>query len=495
MFLCYFTHLWIEMETADLIKLINVLVALPQETEWVEFKRNFHSPEEIGERLSALSNSACLWNKPYGYLIFGIDDTTHDVVGTTFKAKSQKKGNEELEMWLSLRLNPKIDFEVYEFDYSEEKHISLYRIPAAINVPVEFINISYIRVGSLTKRLSMFKEKESKIWRKSNSKPLNKIFVKNNLSMQEIFSLLSVESYFDLMKLPMPTTGVGIIEKLKTEQIVVDDEAGFAITELGAILFAKNLSDFDSVKRKSVRVIVYNGKNKLETEREQMFSKGYALSFETMIDWIKGQLPANEEIGKALRRDVTMYPEITIREIVANMIIHQDFAELGFPMVEIYSDRVDISNPGQPLISADRFIDEYVSRNESMADIMRRMGFCEEKGSGLDKALINNEIYKLPPIKFSISENRTTVTMFSYRPLSEISKQERLSACYQHACVKYVSGEFMTNQSLRERFGVEQRNYPMISRIIKDAIDSNLIKEADPENKNRRYVKYIPYWA
>lgn len=106
-----------EMETAELIKLINTLTKFTQETEWVEFKHNFHSPEEIGERISALSNSACLWNKPYGYLIFGIDDTTHEVVGTTFKAKSHKKGNEELEMWLSLRLSPKIDFDIYEFDY------------------------------------------------------------------------------------------------------------------------------------------------------------------------------------------------------------------------------------------------------------------------------------------------------------------------------------------------------------------------------------------
>ena len=363
------------METAELIKLINTLTKLTQETEWVEFKHNFHSSEEIGERLSALSNSACLCNKPYGYLIFGIDDTTHKVVGTTFKAKSHKKGN---------------------------------------------------------------------------------------------------EAYFDLMKLPMPTTQQAIIEKFKTEQLIAEDETGLAITELGAILFAKNLADFDNLKRKAVRVIVYKGKNKLETEREQMFSKGYALSFENMIDWIKGQLPANEEIGKVLRREVTMYPEITIREIIANMIIHQDFTELGFPMVEIYSDRMDISNPGLPLINTDRFIDEYVSRNESLADIMRRMGFCEEKGSGMDKALINSELYKLPPMRFSVSENRTTVTLFSYRPLSGINKQERLAACYQHACIKYVSGELMTNQSLRERLGVEQKNYPMISRIIKDGIDSNL---------------------
>ncbi len=483
------------METAELIKIVNVLRTFSHETEWVEFKRNFHSPEEIGERLSALSNSACLHNKPYGYLVFGIEDDTHNVVGTTFKAKSYKKGNEELEMWLSLRLNPKIDFNVYEFDYAEGKHISMYRVPAALNVPVKFTNEAYIRIGSLTKKLSMFKDKEAKIWKNNDAKPLNRLVAKSGLTSQDVVSLLSVETYFDLMRLPLPTTQQGIIERFKSEQLVVDDETGLAITELGAILFAKDLADFDELRRKAVRVIVYKGKNKLETEREQMFSKGYALSFETMVDWIMGQLPAKEKIGKVLRDNVTAYPSIAIREIVANMIIHQDFAQLGFPMVEIYDDRIDISNPGLPLISTDRFVDEYVSRNSELADIMRRMGFCEEKGSGIDKALLNNELFKLPPVRFSVSEIRTTATLFSYRPMSEMSKTERLQACYQHACVRYVSGEKLTNQSLRDRLVVEKINYSIISRLIKEAVENNLIKEANPESNSKKYIGYIPAWA
>ncbi len=122
-----------------------------------------------------------------------------------------------------------------------------------------------------------------------------------------------------------------------------------------------------------------------------------------MIDWVNGQLPANEEIGRALRRDVRMYPEIAIREISANMIIHRFFC-FRIPMIEIYSDRIEISSPGQPLISTDRFIDEYQSRNDSLADIMRRMGFCEEKGSGMDKALMSIEEYQLPALNFRVSD-------------------------------------------------------------------------------------------
>ena len=121
------------MNTQDLISLVNDLVKKPAEIEWLEFKHNFHSPEEIGECISALSNGACLQNERFGYLVFGVQDKTHKILGTTFKAKSYKKGNEDLEHWLATRLNPRIDFTVFEFDYDTSKHISLYIIPVAKN--------------------------------------------------------------------------------------------------------------------------------------------------------------------------------------------------------------------------------------------------------------------------------------------------------------------------------------------------------------------------
>ena len=285
----------------------------------------------------------------------------------------------------------------------------------------------------------------------------------------------------------------GILERFLSENLIVEDEIGYGITELGAILFAKRLSDFDGLKRKMVRVIVYKGKSKVETIREQSFDKGYAIVFEEMLAWIKSQLPANEEIGIALRKDVRMYPEIAIRELAANMIIHQDFAEQGFPMIEIYTDRIEFSNPGQPLISVERFIDEYQSRNDSLADIMRRMGICEEKGSGMDKIVAHVELYQLPPVRFQIDEKRTSATVFSYRKFADLEKYERVTACYQHACLKYVSNEKMNNQSLRARLGIEDKNYPMASRIIKDTLEAKLIKEEKTEGGNRH--NYVPYWA
>lgn len=481
------------MEYIDFKKLIDALTAKPKETEWVEFKHNFHSKEEIGERISALSNSAYLCSMPFGYIVFGIDDETHNVIGTDLYAKRKKVGNEELESWLSTRLNPRLDFEIVDdFDYEDKGHVCVFKIPATINRPVSFLHEEYIRIGSTTRKLKDYPDKEAKIW-KGGQKSLEKIVLKKGLSAQEVASCLSVETYFDKLHLPLPQDTTGILDRFLSEQFIVRDEVGYGVTELGAILLAKRLSDFDGLKRKMVRVIVYKGKSKIATIREQTFDKGYAIGFEEMVEWVNSQLPANEEIGQALRRDARMYPEIAVRELTANMLIHQDFSEQGFPMIEIYTDRIEISNPGSPLISVERFIDEYQSRNDSLADIMRRMGMCEEKGSGMDKTIFNIELYQLPPLRLQVQENRTTATMFSYRKFAEIDKTERIRACYQHACLKYVSNEKMNNQSLRTRLGIEDKNYPMASRIIRDTLEAKLIKEESQDGASRH--NYIPYWA
>lgn len=481
------------MNESDLKKLLEELVQQPQESEWVEFKHNFHSPEEIGERISALSNSACIMNQDFGYLVFGIEDATHNILGTSFKAKSHKKGNEELEMWLVTRLKPRIDFQIYEFDY-DSKHISLFVIPAAKTQPIEFFHQAYIRVGSYTKKLNDFPEKQAKIWRNSG-KPFEMEIAKEGLSVSDVIKYLSTETYFDLLKIPYPTDQKGVIEKLMEDNIIVKVHSKYAITNLGALLFAKELKDFETVERKSVRVIVYKGANKVETVREQIGAKGYALGFEGMVTWINGQLPANEEIGKALRTESRMYPEVAIRELVGNLLIHQDLNSKGFPMIEIFTDRIEFTNPGEPIVNPDRFIDAYNSRNDKLADLMRRMGFCEEKGSGMDKVFYYNEIYQLPPINVLIVEGKTRVAIFAYKILNDLDKKEKIRACYQHACLKYVSNDKMTNQSLRDRFKIEDQNAATASRIIKDALEEGVIKLEDPENKSRKYTKYIPYWA
>ena len=192
------------MEYIDFKRLIDALTAKPKETEWLEFKHNFHSKEEIGERISALSNSAYLSNMPFGYIVFGIDDESHNVIGTDLYGKQKMVGNEELESWLSTRLNPRIDFEIIDdFDYEANGHVCIFKIPATTNRPVSFLHESYIRVGTITRKLKDFPAKEAKIW-KGGQKPLEKIVLKKGLSGQDVFSFLSAEVYFDMMNLPLP---------------------------------------------------------------------------------------------------------------------------------------------------------------------------------------------------------------------------------------------------------------------------------------------------
>ena len=312
----------------------------------------------------------------------------------------------------------------------------------------------------------------------------------------DIVSLLDTQSYFELINLPYPSSRKSVIDRMVKEKFVVKQTAGYSITNLGAILFAKDIGRFATLARKAVRVIVYNGKNRINTEREQIGTKGYAVGYEGLVNWINGQLPANEEIGKVFRKEVRIYPEIGIRELVANAIIHQDFSETGTgPMIEIFSDRIEFTSPGLPLITVARFIDEFQSRNESLAAFLRRIGICEEKGSGIDKVVFNAELYQLPAPDFQIKEKHTKVILYSYKDLGDMDKKDKIRACYQHACLRYVSNEKMTNQSLRERFNIQEHNAAIASRIIKDTLTTELIKEDDPESKSRKYAKYIPFWA
>lgn len=375
------------MTEAQLHSLIEELTKQPRESEWVEFKHNYHSTEEIGKIISALSNGACIHRQDYGYLVFGVEDDSHQIIGTTFKARTAKYKNEDMEHWLVQRLNPRIDFEIQEFDYNQ-KHISMFVIPATHNQPVEFMHTAYIRVATSTRKLNEFPEKARKIWKKGPVKIFEERIAKENLSTNNIIELLNTQSYFELFSIPYPSDRAGVLERFLSEGFITKDQTTYNITNLGAILFAKDLNDFSSLKRKSMRVIIYEGKNKLKTIREQIGVRGYAVGFEGLVNWVNDQLPANEVIGRALRKEVRMYPEIAIRELIANALIHKDFDEKGFPMIEIYADRIEISNPGLPFITPERFIDEYQSRNEQLADVLRRLGICEEKEVVLIKLLL-----------------------------------------------------------------------------------------------------------
>lgn len=313
----------------------------------------------------------------------------------------------------------------------------------------------------------------------------------------QVIQLLDTQSYFDLMHIPYPADRPGVIDRLEKERLIDRQQDGWAITNLGAILFAKRLDQFDRLARKAPRVIVYEGKGKLRTKLDQGGTRGYAVSFQALVEFIiNGLVPSNQVIEQALRREVKMFPEVAVRELVANALIHQDFLESGASvMIELYEDRIEVSNPGKPFISPDRFIDEYQSRNERVADLMRRLGICEEKGSGVDKVIEAAEIYQLPAPDFRVGERRTSAILYSHQDFESMDRGDRIRASYQHCCLRYVMNQQMTNQSLRERFKLPESKAATASQIIGATVDAGKIKLADPAQASTRYRSYVPFWA
>lgn len=483
-------------DTDYLVSLINELRKLPKETEWLEFKVNNDDPQEIGEYISALANSAALSGKAFAYMVWGVEDVTHSVMGTSFSPSSCKVGNEELENWLLRLLAPKIHFRFFEVKIDERKLV-LMEIERAFRHPVQFQGNEYLRIGSYKKRLKEFPEKERTLWRIFDHTPFEDGTATERVSSEEVLRLLDYPAYFDLMKRPLPESRDGILSILADDELIqATDAGGWNITNLGAILFAKRLKDFRSLRRKVVRVIVYRGNSRIETIKEQTGAKGYASGFEGLIDFINGLLPSNEIIEQALRKTVPMYPELAVRELVANALIHQDlFATGSGPMVEIFADRMEISNPGIPLVSPERFLDTPPrSRNEALTSLMRRIGICEERGSGVDKVVFQTEFYQLPAPIFEVSGETTRSVLFAHRPLNRMDQADRIRACYLHACLKYVNREYLTNTSVRERFGIEPKNSATASRIIKEAVDAKEIVPYDT-GAAPKLMKYIPWWA
>ncbi len=477
--------------------LVQELCRLPSEMEWVEFKQNKADPQEIGEYISALSNSAALNSKEHAYVIWGVKSNTHEIVGTNFHPTNTKKGNEPLENWLLRLLNPKIQFR-FDAVKIDDLQVVILEIDRAYRYPVSFSGKEYIRIGEIKKTLIAAPDRERALWRIFDQRPFEGLVAAEHLNVEEVLNKLDYSKYFELLELPLPVNHDRIIEALSNDNLIRACPAGgWNITNLGAILLAKNLTDFRRLSRKIVRVIQYRGTSRIETIKEHQPSvKGYAAGFEDLVSYINGLLPSSEVIGQALRRSIPMYPELAIRELVANTLIHQDFFATGTgPMVEIFKDRIEFTNPGKPLVSTQRFLDTSPkSRNEALASLMRRFQICEERGSGIDKVILKVESFKLPAPLFESSGDFTRVVLFAYKDLKNLGKLDRIRACYFHACLCRVSNREMTNTSLRKRFGIADQNAASASRLIKEALEDGKIVLEDPSAGPRNRT-YLPFWA
>ena len=316
---------------------------------------------------------------------------------------------------------------------------------------------------------------------------------KPRISGEEVLSLLDYGKYFERLEQTPPQNENDILETLCAYGLLkqgVGDR--WDITNLGAILFANDLNKFDhSLARKEMRLTIYKGKSKASRviKREDS-TKGYALGLEYVIAIIEMFMPMSEHIGKVFRTEVPLFPRVALRELVVNALVHQDFTITGTsPQIEMFEGRMEITNPGKLLVEAGRMMDSPPrARNERLATLMRGMEFCEEKG--IEKAIESIEVSQSSPPLFKESSGGLQVILYGSRKYAEMTMDDRIRACYQHACMKQRTGETMKNATLRKRLGVA--HVAQASLVIKKTLNKGLIKLVDSEHPRSGY---IPWWG
>ncbi|WP_346289779.1 ATP-binding protein [Sphaerothrix gracilis] len=460
---------------------------VPAETERLEFKE----AKQQYDITKLLRYCVALSNEGGGHLILGVTNKPpRQVVGTRAFAAVTDLND------IKARIVDKLRFrvEINELQHPKGRVLVFEIPPRPVGQPKAIDGAYLMRAGedlvAMTPDVlkAIFAEDQQDWFSHS---------ARSDASADDVIALLDTQTYFELLDMPYPTTRDAVLERLQSEDFIRQTTRGWVITNLAAVLLAKKLDAFSlSLARKAPRFVIYGGINKLQTRDEIVGHRGYAVGFEGLVNYVHTAAPQNRFVEEVVREEVKMFPKQALRELIANALIHQDFVATGSSvMIEMYSDRVEISNPGIPPIPAERFIDEYRSRNEQLADIMRRFGICEEKGSGIDKVIDAAEVFQLPAPDFRIGETRTTAVLFSHQDFADMSKSDRIRACYQHCCLLYVSNRQMSNQTLRERFRLGANQSGAASNIIRATKEAGLIQSDTSDSASTRYARYLPFWA
>jgi ATP-dependent DNA helicase RecG len=459
----------------------------PTETEHLEFKE----AKQQFDSTKLMRYCVALANEGGGHLVLGITDQKPRVV-----VGSQAYATDEYLNDIKARIVEKLRIRV---NTTELQHphgrVLVFEIPSRPKgQPLDYEGAYLMRAGE--DLVPMTPDQLRRIFAEGRPDWFTQT-AKESAGADEVIALLDTQAYFDLMRIPYPTNREGVLDKLSGEGLISRAVNGWHITNLAALLLAKKLDAFSlSLARKAPRVVIYEGLSKTTTREDKPGNRGYAVGFANLVDFVHSAAPLNRSVEQVVREEVKMFPKQALRELIANALVHQDFEASGASvMIEMYADRVEISNPGLPPISVERFIDEYRSRNERFADFMRRLGICEEKGSGVDKVIEAAEIYQLPAPDFRVGELRTTAVLFAHQDFANMTKADRTRACYQHCCLMRVSNQRMSNQSLRQRFNLPESKSVTVSQVIAATREADLIKPDESETTSSRYARYLPFWA
>ena len=400
------------MNQAQLGEKLSELVSLPQECEWVEFKSNYAEPQLIGEYLSALSNAAALHRQSHGYIVWGVEDGSHNIIGTNFKPHQTKgAGNEDLEPWLARLLSPRMEFRIFEFSAGDEKPIVLFQVQAANSSPVAFSGREYIRVSSHKKPLMEFKEKERELWQilSSPNEDWSKQFCEG--AGLDDLDPLAIKKAREVYKTKHPKLA-GEVDGwddrtfLNKSKICVDGR----ITNTAILLLGKEESTH--FLSPSVAQITWVLKDKDGVDKDyRHYGPPFLLAVDELFSNIRNLTIRHLPDGTLFPVEVSQYDPWVLREILHNGIAHQDFSMRGrINVIETEDDSILFTNLGQFLpgsveevIRRDQPQEEY--RNRFLVDAMVNLNMIDTIGSGIRRSFGIQRERNFPMPTFDLSES------------------------------------------------------------------------------------------
>lgn len=460
------------------------LHALLQQKEGrhLEFKeaRNSYSLDKLYEYVVGIANSGG------GNMLFGVTDE-RQIVGTQAFRDVQD---------LEHRIHVKLHIQVITREmFVQGNRVLMLIIPQRHKgVPLEVDGKYLLRTGSSLVTMTPHQLKE--VFSEGDDTP-NLRSVSDPVTGQEVFKRLDVEAYFRLTDTAMPGQ---LTEQLRglasTNLLKLLGEDQYVITTVGALFLARDLSHFPSLLWRRLRLIKYDGTGRLHAVVDHYETSGYGIGFERVMNLVRSHVPTPETIGDGRREDRFHYHPTAVREFVANALVHQDLGVNGIQItIEIFDDRIEIKNPGLPLIDVKRFVDESRTRNQELSDVMRRAKLCEARGSGVDRALARIEEALLPAPEFYSENDATTVVLYKERLFEAMNLQERTWAIFLHACLRHVNSEALTNSSLRARFGLPGNKATQVSASIAATVEQKLIKLDPRAGASKKHARYLPFFA
>ena len=374
------------MNAHDLIALVDRLRALPTETEWLEFKRNNADPQEVGEYLSALANGASLGNQPRGYLVFGIDDTTHAVVGTRFDPYAAKaKGNQDLLPWLGALLQPNPGVEVHGVDHPAGRIVVLAVGPAR-DRPVAFSGRAYCRAGTSKTELSKHPEKERTLWTRGSDWSAE-VCVGASVADLDPEAITKAREQF-LVKHPSQVADVNgwddqtFLNKARVlKQGAVTNTAVLLLGRLeSATLLAPAVAKLSWILKDAAN-------RELDYEH---IGPPFLLAGNRVLRRVRNLIVRALPSGTLFPQEITQYDPWVLREALHNAVAHQDYRRHGRISVVEFPDRVLLTNvgdflPGDVETVIRQDAPQAIYRNPFLSDAMVELNLIDTQGGGIKR--------------------------------------------------------------------------------------------------------------